>query len=241
MSSRSIGCHRLQWAHQPKRKSRRVALRVMIYKICLIKVLFRVITAGCFGWSSRGTPARWSYWDHSRSSGPCVEFSHQISASNHQCQSVLQNSLVSHVWFNASFLSPPQHMLFQEWAKDEGNLHRLLMSKILTAHGRTESARQVRWLSLSLNMYHTATTFATISSHEFSHQEKRFQYGKVETPCIPHLWGQPWLVVCRKFLPSADKLYRLGSRSMGLTNGHVRSDSPRRPIACLHTLRQLLD
>lgn len=34
--------------------------------------------------------------------------------------------------------------IFQEGAKDEGNLHRLLMSKILTSFGRTPASRPAK-------------------------------------------------------------------------------------------------
>ena len=71
--------------------------------------------------------------------------------------------------------------IFKEWATEEGSLHRMLASKILSAHGRTTSARS------PLNSKHDHSFPNSVHSRfkksrtPFSAiQEKRLQHVKVE-------------------------------------------------------------
>lgn len=82
-------------------------------------------------------------------------------------------------------------MWFQEWAREEGNLHRSLMSKILTAHGRTCSAR-CGWFMCDDSRFWFHIDFLWLcKTMSTCSQEKGFQYCKTEVADIHDLWGLP--------------------------------------------------
>ena len=77
------------------------------------------------------------------------------------------------------------HFSPQEWAREEGNLHRCLASKILTAYGRTPHSRRLQFAS-SLNQFlftvspRSGFQILLVSTCSKCIQEEKWQHGKIE-------------------------------------------------------------
>jgi hypothetical protein len=102
--------------------------------------------------------------------------------------------------------------IFQEGAKKEGNLHRLLMSKILTSFGRTPASRPAKIsMSQCTGMNQQTIVILIIYQIEFTLlQEEGQQHGQTQGDGIHDLQG---LVLFEFIMISNPNIYPVHPRS----------------------------